>query len=399
MARGSRYKRGSGEWKGGLDTLGTFQKHKKTWAWLAAGLLLFMGFGYFVSTDQPDDYPSYLSESPAPTGTKAIYTYLENNHDQVKRWKNQPQLLTGRDEDQLLLMIQPFLMLDDLQVDEYVAYMEAGNTIMLLSDNPKEWFDVSVKTATSDTEEISKVWDMDNKEWEALIDSQVRLAKETRDEVMLEDEQGIIAMKRSVGDGELIVVNSPDWLTNESIIQNNHLELYLSLFETDHTYSTILFDEYIHGLDKGSSPATLFPKWLVVFTLQLALLTLLWLWYRGKRFGPVRVPREETVRLGHEKTSALAAWYLRGKRYQDSLAIRADDLKIRLQEKWAIPYRKNWKESGELILQKDNRYSEKGIRSFVEGLTYVLNKESVNKQEYLAWSKKVDKLKREVDKE
>lgn len=355
-----------------------------------------MGFSYFVSTDQPDDYPSYLSESPAPTGTKAIYTYLENNRDQVKRWKNQPQLLPTRDENQLLLMIQPFFTLEDLQVDKYMSYMAAGNTIMLFSDDPKSWFDVSAKTTTSHTEKSNKVWDMNNTEWEALIDSRVRLKKETRDEVLLEDEQGVVAMKRPVGDGELIVVNSPDWLTNESITQNNHIELYLNLFDTDHTYSTILFDEYIHGLDKGSSPATLFPKWLVVFTLQLALLTLLWLWYQGKRFGPVSVPREETVRLGHEKTSALAAWYLRSKRYQDSLAIRADDLKIQLQEKWAIPYQKSWKESGELMLQKDHRYSEKGIRSFVEGLTYVLNKGSLNKEEYLAWSKKIDKLKREV---
>src|SRR5699024_8055442 len=91
------------------------------------------------------------------------------------------------------------------------------------------------------------------------------------------------------------------------------------------------------------------------------LLTLFWLWYQGKRFGPLRQPREATVRFSNEKTSALAAWYQRGRRYQDSIVIQADYLKLLLQEKWGIPYQQGWQECNDMMIQKESELTNEII--------------------------------------
>lgn len=377
----------------------TSQTGKKTWLWLGIILLLFTVISYFLSSNQPKDYPSYVSESPAPTGTKALYTYLENKNQPVKRWENKPEFLTNKNKRQLLLMIEPFFVPESEQMEEYINFMEAGNSILLLKTNPDGMFNLTADPVLTETEEIISVRNTQQEEFNAIVPSYVRMEEEEVDDVLLEDDAGVIAVRRSFGEGELIVANSPDWLTNEYITDNEHVELLFTLLQTDKAYSTILFDEYIHGSGHVPSTADLYPKWILVLALQVILLTILWLWHQGKRFGPVRQPREAIVRFSHERTAAVAAWYQRGQRYQDSLEIQADYLKLLLQEKWGIPYQRSWQESSELIIQKDTHISEKDIRSFTNGLTNLLNKASVNKQEYLAWSKKIDKLKREVEEE
>ena len=105
------------------------------------------------------------------------------------------------------------------------------------------------------------------------------------------------------------------------------------------------------------------------------------------------------VRFSNEQTTALAAWYQRGRRYQDSLRLQADYVKLLLQEKWGIPYRRSWQESAELLKRKVEDIPEEEVGMFTLELTKLLNKESINKQEYLAWSKKLDRLEREVEEE
>src|SRR5699024_5550464 len=133
--------------------------------------------------------------------------------------------------------------------------------------------------------------------------------------------------------------------------------------------------------------------------MQLIVFMLLWLLYKGKRFGLVRIPREEMVRFSNEQTSALAAWYKKSKRYRDAVELQADYLKLLLQERWGIDYQRRGKGCSELLAKKDKQMSEEGAQRFTYDLTNLLNKESVNKQEYLAWSKKLDWLERRVEEE
>jgi len=378
--------------------LQTSQTNKKSWLWLGGALLIFIVLSYLLSSNQPKDYPGYVSESPAPSGTKAFYTYMENNSDSIERWENAPDFLPDKKENQLLLMIEPFYVPDSMQMNEYISYMEAGNTILLFKNNPEGMFHLKANPVLAGEEAITVSNNL-NEEFKAFVPSDTRLLEEDDDDVLLEDDMGVIALKRSFGDGELIVVNSPDWLANEYITDNNHIDLVFSLMESDNTYSRILVDEFIHGSGEATTAVNLYPKWLLVLTLQLILLAILLLWHQGKRFGPLRQPREAAVRFSNERTSALAAWYQRGRLYQDSLEIQADYLKLLMQEKWGISYQRRWQECGDLIIGKDIRIPKEDVQSFTKELPNLLNKQSINKQEYLAWSKKIDRLKREVEEE
>src|SRR5699024_5285501 len=107
---------------------------------------------------------------------------------------------------------------------------------------------------------------------------------------------------------------------------------------------SIYFDEYIHQSGNALSFTALYPNWLLMIGFQAFLFTILWLWYKGKRFGTVIIPREATIRFSDERIKALAAWYKRGRLYYDSFVMQADYLRILLQERWGVPYHKNWLE-------------------------------------------------------
>jgi hypothetical protein len=371
---------------------------KKTWLWLGVLLLLFIAAGYFLSSEQAREYPGYVSESPSPTGTKAFYTYLEENAE-VDRWEHEPALLPGEDRDELLFMIEPFFVPDQTETDEYIHYMEAGNTILLFKNDLNDMFGMEATPHLLSTEDPITVYHQDDEErYEAIFETNLRIAEAPGDDIVLRDGAGVIALERSFGEGSLIAVNSPLWLSNEYITEEDHVEL-ISLLMQQAEYSNILIDEYIHGAGSGPSAVTMYPQWMLVLALQLSVLTILWLWYQGKRFGPVRTPREAMVRFSNEQTTALAAWYRRGRRYQDSLRLQADYVKLLLQEKWGIPYRKSWQESAELLKRKVEDMPAEDVGMFTLELTKLLNKESVNKQEYMAWSEKLDRLQREVEEE
>lgn len=370
---------------------------KKTWIWLGVLLIVFIAAGYFLSSGQPQEYPGYVSESPSPTGTKAFYTYLQENAG-ASRWEHDPELLPGDDRNELLFMIEPFFVPDQGQMNEYIRFMEAGNTILLFKNNPEAMFELDVAPELAVTDEAITITDHESREYEAQVPSQMRLEEEATDQVLLQDDAGVIALKRPFGNGALIAVNAPDWLVNDQITDENHVELLAFLME-ESEYSTILVDEHIHGGGGAPSAAALYPQWMLVTALQLSVLTLLWLWYKGKRFGPVRVPREAEVRFSNEQIAALAAWYQRGRRYRDPLRLQADYVKLLLQEKWGVPYRRSWQESTELLKRRVDNMPAEEVGRFTRELTKLLNKESVNKQEYLAWSEKLDRLEREVEEE
>lgn len=139
--------------------------------------------------------------------------------------------------------------------------------------------------------------------------------------------------------------------------------------------------------------------WFLLLLLQGGLLTILWLWYNGKRFGPIFTVREETVRFSDEGIRALAAWYMRGRRYHDSLEIQADYVKLSLQERWRIPYRLEWRELPVYFERKWPQLPKAEIHSLLNGLADILEKEKISKEEYLLWSKKIDRIRKEVEDE
>jgi hypothetical protein len=365
----------------------------RTWMGLAILLSLFLVFSYLSSSPKPQYYPDYFAESPAPSGVKAFYTYVKKEKD-GQIWRHSPDLLSATTDHQMLIMVEPSFPLEREEMKAYINYMKAGNTILLMQTDPQGMFDI--KTNVTDVNGTLKVFTKDHTPYRAEFDSTIRLQSGKGNQLLLSDQGGPLAVKQSFGKGQLIVAIAPEWMTNSKLLKKDHLPLLLYLLNEEGSDS-ILFDEYIHGGENAASVWHVYPMWFLLLVVQATLLIILWLWMKGKRFGPIFVPREETVRFSDEGVNALAAWYLRGKRYHDSIMIQADYVKLLLQERWQIPYNREWQDLSSYIERKLTRLSAREINSFLVGLVNILEKEKLTKQEYLLWSKKLEQLRREVE--
>ncbi|MEH7384498.1 DUF4350 domain-containing protein [Bacillus sp. JJ1521] len=371
-------------------------KHK-IWITLIGLIALLLFLTYFIESYNPKAYPHYVSDSPSPTGVKAIYTYLNDEH-KVKRWTHAPNLLRKQDTNQVLIMVEPYFTPEQEDVNGYLDFMKAGNKIILFKENPRGMFDLKTLPADVDPflDGAITINDTNGKKFDALIQATNRIIPNPEENVLLEDELGVIATSRKMGDGELITAISPEWILNDYLLDHDHIPLVLSLIE-DKDSSIYYFDEYVHEPKNSSKFTTLYPAWFIVLLLQAGLIVLLWLWYKGKRFGPVIVPREETVRFSDESIRALGAWYLRGRYYHDSLNIQADYVKQLLQEKWGIPFQRDWKDLTKKLDQRWSGKQESEIKRFLHDLTKVLKTEKLSKHDYLVWSKNLEELRKEVE--
>ncbi|MEH7335744.1 DUF4350 domain-containing protein [Neobacillus drentensis] len=366
---------------------------RKTWLWLISVLMLFILISFFTFSPKPQSFPRYVTDSPSPTGVKAIYTYLNKETD-VAIWGKPPEMLPQTAKNKLLIMIEPSIQLTTEEMQKYVAFMRDGNTILLLKDNPNGMF--GVKTVSNKDAAPNTIFNSENRVVKSLVESSHRLKTSNQDKILLHDHLGPIALKRTLGKGQLIVAVTPEWMTNQNILKLDNLSQILLLIKEGNS-NAILLDEYIHGQwnDKGFLSA--FPKWLLLIFLQGALIIILWLWLKGKRFGPIFMPREETVRFSDEGIRAMTAWYLKGRRYHDSIYIQADYVKLLLQERWGIPYSRKWQDLPNYLERKRQQIPTSEIWPFINGLAQVLEKERISKQEYLLWSKKLDQLRKEVE--
>ena len=369
----------------------------KAWVWLAVLLGLFIVTGVLLSPEKPKDYPAFVSDSPSPSGVQAFYTYLKNEGDSVRRWSLSPDRLSKTETDQLLIMAEPFSIPEQEEMKEYEDFMRRGNTILLLKDNPKGMFDTKTEGMGEGTGS-PLIHDREGNTYQTDILSDVHLEVEDGDTILLNDAEGTIAYRSEVGKGQFIVSTTPAWMMNEHILEKDHLSLILLLLKNGGGgEGTILFDEYLHGRESQASFTNLYPQWLLLLLLQLSIFTILGLWMRGKRFGGILVPREEMVRFSDERIKALSAWYLKGKQYKASLLIQSEYLRLLFQERWRIPTSKEWKELKEPLERRLHTISSNEIDSFLTGIKGVLEKERINKQEYVVWSKKIESFRKEVE--
>ncbi|MFF2445737.1 DUF4350 domain-containing protein [Neobacillus sp. NPDC058068] len=369
---------------------------RQGWIWLTVLLFVFILISLYLSSQSPKQYPNYVSNSPSPTGVKALNTYLQKEV-RVNSWTADPKNLPKQGEEKLLVMVEPFFIPETEEMEAYQNFMKAGNTILLFQTNPKGMFDLDTVPEQPSPDHEVKWYGENQGTYKAEMNSPFRIVTNKDDTVLIDDAGGgAIALKRSVGKGQLIVAITPEWLINDNLLKKDNLALVLNLFNEAKT-GTVLFDEYLHGSQNGSSIMTVYPMWFLLLVLQGILLMMLWLWFKGKRFGPLLVPREESVRFSDEGIRAITAWYLRGRRYHDSLLIQADYLKLLLQERWRIPYRIEWKDLSSFLERKHRGMQANEIRPFLIGLTNILEKEKVSKQEYLLWSRKLEQLREEVE--
>ncbi|HWJ03364.1 MAG TPA: DUF4350 domain-containing protein, partial [Verrucomicrobiae bacterium] len=107
-------------------------------------------------------------------------------------------------------------------------------------------------------------------------------------------------------------------------------------------------------------------------------------------------PREWVVRFGDERIRAIAAWYERGRFYQESLAIQADFLRQAVQARWGIPANLQGQEFIDAVKNRlapgQHQHWLNSWREITAAPTHKLSQ-----QTYLSLSKLLDEMQKEVE--
>ncbi|WJH35055.1 DUF4350 domain-containing protein [Paenibacillus sp. CC-CFT747] len=300
-----------------------------------------MLLGFWVVQPATRNLPAYLSFSADADGIKAWRELLQERGPQVKEWRlGWDRLPEGTGH--LLVAVQPAGVTKE-EKERLLRWVERGNGFLLFHRSPDGWSTWSVakvaasgisRSAPGELRRVTGPGVPAGTDAEARVETADRLLPAREAEVLLSDEAGVLASRQPAGRGSLTVVLAPEWLTNGQIAKESHFDLVWPLMAGG--WSTVLVDEAHHGYRTKPGLLAVYPAWLVLAGLQLAAALLLWLWLRGKRFGPVYTPREWTVRRSDETLLAAAGWYERLGSRAEALGHQQRFLRQLLDERWGL---------------------------------------------------------------
>jgi len=304
---------------------------------LAICVMLFIGLGLAIVKPKPERMAPYVSFSADVNGTKGVIELLEEKQVPIKPWKRSwSELPSGK--GQTLLVIEPSGAFEDEWM-KLLEWVERGNELLLFSRKLGEGgaFRTEGSSASSGVTTVMRQDGKEMAEFQAEVGTRQRIVPEDGASELIRDSNGTIAAKRSYGDGAIIAAVTPEWLTNENVLKRDHFELIWPWLSGDASRTAIWVDEYHHGYEDARGVLAPYPAWLIAACAGLAVALLLWLWQRGKRFGPAYTPRAWTVRRGDETLRAVAAWYERRRLKSAALAHQARTLRRLLLARWGLP--------------------------------------------------------------
>ncbi|WP_204669649.1 DUF4350 domain-containing protein [Gracilibacillus alcaliphilus] len=367
---------------------------KKIWIIGIIFFLMLIGVSFFTANNSPKHYPPYLVESPSPNGLKALYTYLENNGYQV----SQENGLSPASTNTMRILVSPPIFSDQTVVNTYQSYIEEGNTLVIVKENPEGLLGISTEFSNLQlSSDSSGLINHGTEQFEVNMNSTQTLVTEPDDHIILSTEQNnAIALERQVGDGSLIVLTEPNWLVNDQITEADHTAAIFATIPFDKD-QPIVFDEYTVTTPGNVSPFALYPGWAYVLLVQGIILTIFILWKQGKRFGPVRPVREETVRFSDERLKAIAIWQTKGKNYTHALQGQIQYIKEAIRLRYGLPYSYSWNERLTVIQDRITNLTEEQVSRLAEQLQAIENNQSVNKQEFVTLTKMIETIRKEVE--
>jgi hypothetical protein len=316
-----------------------------TAAMLAAAVLLFLLIGSAFSSGRHTDYPPNLSFSPDTDGLKAVRTLLERRvgpvNEHRRSWSKLPS-----GSNHVLLSVAP-LGVDEKEEQPLLEWVQRGNRLIIadlaLPDYPAlpglEIKSAAKAGAAASTEVKAMLQHTPEGVRTLMADmplSSVRLSESREAKVLLTDDEGMLAASYTYGQGQVTVILVPEWLRNERILKEQHFELLWPILLAEADSRNIWFDEYHHGYQSKPGVLEAIPGWLLAVYAELILAALFWLWIKGKRFGPVRTPREWVVLRGDETLKAVAGWFRRRGLAKDAISGQEQYLRLILQERWGV---------------------------------------------------------------
>lgn len=314
---------------------------------LAVLMLVLIALGTAgLQSRKSEDMPPYLSFSADADGLKGLYTLLSERAGKTRQWRESWRSLpqgTGH----TLIAVQPG-GIGTKEEQPLLDWVAKGNRLLLFSQREPAYLagaGVRVRNPLLAVEgqgasvriTLGQGGEGGSEGRAQAPAARYRLSKSPQQaQVLLADGPGIVAASYEHGTGSITVVVAPEWLRNDRIMLEEHFELIWPILRQETEGRTVWFDEYHHGYTAKRGLTRVFPAWLLAMFAQAALCALLWLWLRGKRFGPVQTPREWVVRRGDETLTALAGWYRRRSLHREAIVQQGEYLRQLLQERWGI---------------------------------------------------------------
>lgn len=363
-------------------------------------ILLFLGLftllivaSYYLTEPALEEYPAYRVDSPAPDGTKAFYQSLNELNLPVERFTNHPRQLRTESKTGLFLFNPPMFMEADL-VNHYLAFVEAGGTLFYLTDQPMDLFNLNI--VPGDIQEDEGTVMIQGEAYRGSLNSWMRLVPEPNDETLISDDYGVIALSKPYGSGQIVQIVEPSWFSNESILENDHLAIIAEGFDLQ-KFDQLYFETYHYITETSLSVLDVTPDPIILLSLIVLTVAVLYLWQKGKRYGPARGLREQDVRFGDERIRALANWQIKGRNYHEALTTQVDYLKLSIFERTGLPITASKADYQNVLERLLVNHNEKSIRTFTDQLEAVLDSDQVNKQEFLEWTKRIEQIQRGVE--
>lgn len=366
---------------------------------LCAAILLFLTIGYVGFKPNATDYPAYLSFSADRDGTKALKLLFESKGNAVKEWRQSWRFLP-QTQRQALVVIEP----DSLQPGEQAAildWIEQGNDLILFQQDPSDWEE---QFATAERVVPGSYWRYveqpgtgEDFRGKAVVDATVRLAKADDVTVLLQDNQGILAAKRKIGKGNMLLFLTPEWLQNKNILEHDHFALLWPYLQAK--YTAVWFDEFHHGYRQQPGLLAVYPQWLLFLTAQIAVAGLLWIWRKGKRFGPVYTRREWVVRRGDETLLAVAGWYEHRRLARDACRHQAQYMRRLFQEKWGLSSKASDQDIISMARMHWDERTALRLKGLLTHLQEMENRKRYGKDELLHDSRWMDEMISRLEKE
>ncbi|MGF9821526.1 DUF4350 domain-containing protein [Brevibacillus agri] len=329
---------------------------------ISVAIVLLVVVGWFIVKPVATKLPPYLASSAQPDGIKAVLLLLEEKGSQVKEWR-QPMHLLPKPAGQALLVVEPDNLSANEQ-DDLLAWASGGNDLFVFSERPILWAGLPLEAKYMEEKGNQERNVQGQLLAEGLLGkakTQARWKEAEGLEPLFYDDQGILAGKVQVGAGSISYFLVPDWLTNRKIGELSHFEAVWPHLQKN--WSAIWVDEYHHGLQEKPGLLAIYPGWLVAALVQLAVVLLLFVWWKGKRFGPVYTLREWTVRRGDETLLAVSSWYERRGLARDALAHREAYMRQLMHDRWGVHQKAD---RAEILRCARLRWSEQAVTRLAE---------------------------------
>lgn len=316
---------------------------------LAIGLLIAINALAYVTEDETQDSelsPNRSTYNSRATGTRALYDFLSESGHKVMRWREAPAKLLGDAGTQVetfVIIGDTRIPVSDDEADSLLAWVQSGGRLVIIDRRPEDqllahngnWIvtteyvnypgldsdparpelmtkdvkPVSPAQPTLLTQQVATVMPSrfmsaikffsSNKVDEPTAtghDNSNRQSGDEKDDVAttpaspapvahLASGDNALLVDYAHGDGRIVLLSDPFIVANGGIALNDNLQLAINMLST--TDGVIAFDEYHQGrgITRNAIASYFSGTPVLAIAGQLALVIILIVWTRGRRFA------------------------------------------------------------------------------------------------------------------